>query len=66
MIQNFKFSNDNHDWLQLSSLITGWICWKCYDIGGPSDLRKGVCKHKLRSKKIYTEEVCFLTNILPF
>ena len=66
MIQNFKFSNSNHDWLQLSSLITRWICWKFYDIGEPSDLSKGVCKHKLESKKIYTEGVCFFTDILLF
>ena len=65
-IKNFKFSNSNYGWLQLWSLITGWICWKFYDIDGPSDLSKAVCKHKLGSKNIYTEGVCFLTDILPF
>ena len=65
-IQNFKFSNSNHGWLQLSSLITGCICWKFYNINGPLDLNKGVCKHKLESKKIYTDGVCFLTDISLF
>ena len=64
MIPNFKFSNSNHGWLQISSLITGWICWKFYDIGGPLDLSKAMCKHKLGNKKIYTEGVCFLSDIL--
>ena len=66
MIQNFKFSNSNHGWIQLSSLIAGWICWKFYDIARPLDLSKVVCKCKLGSKKICTEGVCFLTDILPF
>ena len=65
-IQNFHFSNSNHGWLQLSYLISEWICWKFYDIGGPSDFSKGVCKPKLWSKKICTEWVYFFTDILTF
>ena len=29
------------------------------------DFSKEVCKHKLRGKGIYTETLCFSTNILP-
>ena len=62
--QVFKFSSSNHDLLQLSSLVTGWICWKFYGIGGPSVLNKGVCKQKLWSKRIYIEGVFLLIDIL--
>ena len=66
MWSEFEFRSGKlcHEWHYLSSLITGWICWKCHNIGGPSDLSKGVCQHKLWSKKIYTERVCFTTDIL--
>ena len=37
----------NYDGQLLLSLITEWNCWKLHDIGGPEDLIKGVCKHKL-------------------
>ena len=60
----FKSAKCNYDWHQSSSLITGWICWTLYDIGGPADLSEGVCNHKAWSKKIYTEVVCFPTDIL--
>ena len=52
MIQIFKLSNSNYDWLQLSPFITRWICGKFHDVGGLSDLSKRVYKHKLRGKKI--------------
>ena len=58
----FRSGKCNHDWHQLSSLITVWICWKFHDIDGPSDLNEGVCKHKVWSKKICTEIVCFPTD----
>ena len=60
----FRSGKCSPDWHQLSSLITGWICWKFHDIGGTSELSKGVCKHKVWSKKIYTEMVCFPADIL--
>ena len=62
----FSSGKSNRDWHQLSSLITEWICWKFHDTGGPSDDSKGVRKHKLRNKKIYTSRVRFPTDILPF
>ena len=55
-IQNFKFSNSNHGWLQLSSLITGWICWKFYDIDRPLDLSKGVHKRELEARRFTQKE----------
>ena len=60
----FRSGKCNHDWHQLYSLITGWICWKFQDIEVPSDLSEGVRKDKVWSKKIYTEIVCFPTDIL--
>ena len=61
----FRYGKCINDWHQLSSLITGWICWKFHEMIGPSDLSERVCKYKVRSKKIYTEAVCFPTDILP-
>ena len=60
----FRSETCNHDWHQLSSLITRWIYWKFHDIGRPSDLSEGVCKQKVWSKKIYTEIFCISTVIL--
>ena len=31
----FRSRKCNHDWHQVSALITGWIRWKFYDISGP-------------------------------
>ena len=59
----FRSGNWNHDCYQSSFLITRWICWKFHDIGLPSNLSEGVWKHKVWSKNIYTEKVCFLTDI---
>ena len=43
----FRSVKPNHDWYQLSSLITGLVCSKFHDTGGHSDLSKGVFKHRL-------------------
>ena len=53
----FRSGKSNYDWHQLSPSITGYVCWKFHDMAGPSDLSKGVCKHKLWNKNIYTEKV---------
>ena len=58
-IHIFKLSNSKHNWLQLSTVEN---FMKLVDL---SDLSKGVCKHKLWSKKIYSEGVLFLTDVLP-
>ena len=63
-IHIFKLLNSNHDWLKLSSSITGWICWTFHEIGEPYDLSKGVCKHTLWSKKSYSDGLCFPTDFL--
>ena len=55
----------NNDWHHLSSLIPGWICCKFHEMVGPSDLSERVCKHKVWGKKMYTEIVCFPTDIFP-
>ena len=43
----FRSVKSNHDWHQLSSLISGLVSSKFHDTGGHSDLSKGVFKHKL-------------------
>ena len=65
MVQIAKLSKTKHDWHQLSSLITEWICWKFHDNGEPSDLNERAYKLKLWRKKIYTVGVCYLTDIMP-
>ena len=61
----FRSGKCNNDWHQLSSLITGWIGWKFHEMVVLSDLSEIVCKHKVWSKKIYPEIVCFPIDILP-
>ena len=63
---DFKSGKCNKDWHQLSTLITRWICWKLHEMVGPSDLSERLYKHKVWSKKIYTEIaeiVCFPKGI---
>ena len=55
----------NNEWHQLSSLVTKWICWKFDEMVVLSDLSEIVCKHKVWSKTIYAEKVCFPKDILP-
>ena len=66
MPSEFGFINgkSNHNWHQLSSLTTGWVCWKFHNIGGPSELTIDVCEHNLWSKKIDTERISFPKDIL--
>ena len=61
----FRSGKGNNDWHQLSSLITRSICWKVHEMLEPSDPSERVSKHKVWSKKIFAEIVCFPTDILP-
>ena len=47
----FRSGKCNHDWHQLSSLITGWICWTFHDIGWPSDLNERLANTIYEAKR---------------
>ena len=60
----FTSGKYNNDWNQLSSLITRAISWKFHEMVVISDLSEIMCKHKVWSKTIYPEIVCFPIDVL--